>query len=59
MKNRSIARVGDCVREEYDLLKRQLGPSDCTLVWNVGGHFQDDDLRLAAAFSWCIGHLES
>lgn len=59
VKNRSIARVGDCVREEYELLKRQLGPSDCTLVWNVGGHFQDDDLRLAAAFSWCIGHLES
>lgn len=58
VKNRAIARVGDSVRGEYELLKAQLGRENCTLVWNPGGHFQDGDKRLAAAFSWCIKELE-
>ena len=58
VKNRSIARVGDSVRGEYELLQSQLGRENCTLVWNPGGHFQDGDKRLASAFSWCIKALE-
>lgn len=58
VKNRAIARVGDSVRGEYELLKAQLGRENCTLVWNPGNHFQDGDKRLAAAFSWCIKELE-
>lgn len=58
VKNRAIARVGDSVRSEYELLKASLGNENCTLVWNPGGHFQDGDKRLASAFSWCIKALE-
>ena len=58
VKNKSIARVGDSVRGEYELLQAQLGSENCTLVWNQGGHFQDGDKRLAAAFAWCIKALE-
>ena len=58
VKNRSIARVGDSVRGEYELLQAQLGRGNCMLVWNPGGHFQDGDKRLASAFSWCIEALE-
>lgn len=58
VKNRAIARVGDSVRGEYELLQAQLGNANCTLTWNPGGHFQDEDKRLAAAFSWCIKALE-
>jgi len=58
VKNHAIARVGDCVRGEYELLKAQIGRENCTLVWNPGNHFQDGDKRLAAAFSWCINELE-
>ena len=58
VQNRAIARVGDSVRGEYELLKAQLGDGNCTLAWNSGGHFQDGDIRLAAAFSWCIKELE-
>lgn len=58
VKNRAIARVGDSVRGEYELLQAQLGNANCTLAWNPGGHFQDEDKRLAAAFSWCIKALE-
>ena len=59
VKNRSIARVGDSVRGEYELLQTQLGRENCTLVWTPGGHFQDGDKRLASAFSWCIKALEN
>lgn len=59
VKNRAIARVGDSVRGEYELLQTQLGRENCTLVWNPGGHFQDGDKRLASAFSWCIKALEN
>ena len=58
VKNRAIARVGDSVRGEYELLKASLGSGNCTLAWNPGNHFQDEDKRLAAAFSWCINALE-
>ena len=58
VKNRFISRVGDCVRGEYELLEAQLGSANCTLAWNPGGHLQDGDIRLAAAFSWCINALE-
>jgi len=54
VKNKSIARVGDSVRGEFELLQAQLGRDNCILVWNPGGHFQDEDKRLAAAFAWCI-----
>jgi len=57
VKNRSIARVGDRVRGEYELLRTQLGADNCTLAWNPGGHFQDGDKRLASAFSWCLQAL--
>lgn len=59
VKNRSIARVGDSVRGEYELLQTLLGRENCTLVWTPGGHFQDGDKRLASAFSWCIKALEN
>ncbi len=57
VRNRSIAGVGDAVRAEYELLKRQLGRNRCTLVWNAGGHFQDGERRLADAFAWCLNTL--
>ena len=53
-RNRRLAAVGDCVRGEYDLLRRQLGEERCTLLWEQGGHFVTPHLRLARAYAWCI-----
>jgi hypothetical protein len=41
-------------KPEVILLQSQLGPENCTLVWEDGGHFADNDGRLARAFGWCI-----
>ena len=57
VRNQAIARVGDNLRALYGLLQRQLGPDSCTLVWEAGNHFTDNEGRLARAFSWCIRSL--
>lgn len=57
VKNQAIARVGDNLRAQYELLKVQLGPERCTLVWEEGGHFADNAARLARAFVWCMKRL--
>lgn len=54
VKNQAIARVGDNLRTQYTLLQEQLEPQHCTLVWEEGGHFNDNEGRLARAFAWCI-----
>ena len=54
VKNQAIARVGDNLRVQYELLQNQLGPDRCTLVWEEGNHFNDNAGRLARAFAWCL-----
>ena len=54
VKNQAIARVGDNLRSYYGLLQEQLGADHCTLVWEQGGHFNDNPTRLARAFAWCL-----
>lgn len=51
-RNQSMARVGDCIRELYEIL--QADEIDCTLEWNPGNHFQEMALRMAKGFSWLL-----
>ena len=57
VKNQAIARVGDNLRAQYSLLQSRLGPERCTLVWEEGGHFNDNAGRLARAFAWCLARM--
>ena len=54
VKNQAIARVGDNLRAYYEMLRNPLGPEHCTLVWEEGGHFNENAGRLARAFAWCM-----
>jgi predicted alpha/beta superfamily hydrolase len=58
VKNQAIARVGDNLRSYYGLLRLQLGAEHCTLVWEQGGHFNDNPARLARAFAWCLARVD-
>ena len=49
-RNRVMASVGGCIREQASLLEEQ--GIDTTLVWNPGNHFKDADIRTAKAFLW-------
>ncbi len=56
-RNKTMARVGDRIREEYSRLQRQLGPGSATLRWEQGGHFADPAARMARAFVWCLERI--
>lgn len=58
-KNKAIARVGDCVRAEHELLKTTIGPDHTMLHWEQGNHFVDGDGRMARGFAWCLGKLKN
>lgn len=49
-RNPVMATVGDQIRAAYALLQEQ--GVDCTLEWNRGNHFQNNDIRTAKAFAW-------
>ena len=57
VKNQAIARVGDNLRAYYELLRTPLDPEHCTLVWEEGGHFNDNAGRLARAFAYSVSCL--
>lgn len=57
VKNQAIARVGDSIRAYYELLRTHLDPEHCTLVWEEGGHFNDNAGRLARAFAYSVSCL--
>ena len=52
-KNKVMARVGDCIREQQAILN-ECDTAKVTLEWNEGNHFRDSDIRTGKAFSWCI-----
>ena len=54
VKNQAIARVGDNLRAYYGLIQKQLPPECSTLVWEEGGHFNENAGRVARAFAWCM-----
>lgn len=53
-RNQVMARVGSCIREQYDLLQNAKSVECSTLEWNEGNHFKDPELRCAKGFLWCM-----
>mgnify|MGYP000450631443 CR=1 FL=1 len=51
-RNPVMASVEDRIRDVFDLFQgRNL---TCTLEWNKGNHFQNNDIRTAKAFAWVL-----
>ena len=55
-RNPVMARVGECIRRQHQLLNRPEQSIKCTLEWNEGNHFREPDARTARAFAWCLGN---
>ena len=49
-----MARIGDCLRWQHQLLSEQIGSNNVTLEWNEGNHFHNEAQRMAKAFAWCM-----
>lgn len=54
-RNKIMATVGDCIREQYKRLTENGITS--VLEWNEGNHFQESDLRCAKGFVWCVRNI--
>jgi predicted alpha/beta superfamily hydrolase len=52
-RNTIMSHVDERIRLQNEILQKDLG-ENCTLKWNKGNHFQDADLRTAAAFTWIM-----
>ena len=51
-KNPLMARVGECIRRQHELLVAQ--GIDTILEWNKGNHFQHAEERTAKGFAWLV-----
>jgi len=51
-RNPIMARVGDCIRRQHELLESQ--NIQTKLEWNVGNHFVDAGIRMAKGFGWLM-----
>ncbi|MBQ9510645.1 MAG: esterase [Clostridia bacterium] len=51
-KNPRMARVGDAIRTQYDVLSG--AEVRCKLEWNSGNHFVESDRRVAKGVCWLI-----
>ncbi len=56
-RNQRMAAVGPCIRRYYETLKTKIGQERTTLRWHIGGHFDNEDQRMADAYNWCIKKL--
>lgn len=52
-RNPVMARVGDCIRRQHELL-----PDTSVLEWNDGNHFREPTLRTAKGFAWLLKRME-
>ena len=55
-RNATMAAVGKNIRALHSRLAER--GTDCTLEWNIGGHFKDADLRTARAFRWAMEDMQ-
>lgn len=59
-RNMRMAKVGDCMLNAYDVLKRKLASDEnVKLEWNDGGHFTDIPHRFVKSILWLMKSVDS
>ena len=58
-KTAIMKNVDSCITTQHSLLCSAMDTDRCILEWNVGNHFQDNDIRTARAFTWLINSISS
>lgn len=57
-KNKTMATVGDNIREYYNLLSKD-NTNKVIMEWNEGNHFVDSDIRTAKGFAWIMSQVHN
>lgn len=53
-RDRIMATVGDCTRRQYELVCGDKNVSRHIFEWNVGGHFNEPEKRIAKGIRWYV-----
>lgn len=59
VRNQVMAKVGDAIRLQHELLLDSAVCRECVMEWNPGNHFVDSDKRTAKGFAWVLNHAGS
>lgn len=57
-KNKTMSKVRDNIRLQYELLCKESVVKACTLEWNPGNHFADSEIRMAKGFAWLLKNFD-
>lgn len=52
-----MAKVGEGIRRQYELLCKESEIETCVLEWNPGNHFADSEKRMAKGFAWLLNQI--
>ena len=51
-KHQVLSKIGDNIREYFEILRNSKDLEKCVLEWNEGNHFRDSDVRIGKGFVW-------
>ena len=51
-KHQVLSKIGDNIREYFEILRHSEDLEKCVLEWNEGNHFRDSDIRMGKGFVW-------
>ena len=51
-KHQVLSKIGDNIREYFEILRNSEDLEKCVLEWNEGNHFRDSDIRMGKGFVW-------
>ena len=53
-RNAIMAKVGENIRRQQELLQTEQNVESSVLEWNPGNHFKDSEMRVAKGFAWLL-----
>jgi len=53
-KHQVLSKIGDNIREYFEILKNSENVKNPILEWNEGNHFKDSDIRMGKGFVWIL-----
>ncbi|AMD94624.1 esterase [Leptotrichia sp. oral taxon 847] len=56
-KHQVLSKIGDNIREYFEILRNYENVEKCILDWNEGNHFRDSDVRTGKGFRWVLENV--
>ena len=53
-KHQVLSKIGDNIREYFEILRNYENVEKYILDWNEGNHFRDSDIRMGKGFVWLV-----